>query len=386
MIGRKTSRALASLASGVTIVLVTSACGADPGAGDEDIVVVGQLAHITGSSAAPYGIPFDRGLKFGIEVVNESGALGDIKIELKSQDVAGEIPAAVTGFNQFVRDGVDILASPNSTPVELALTPLVNEEEAFLVTGATGEDKADNVFALPDVVTPHMRFAREMVQQGNKRIVVVVDGDNPAFDTIAKNFEKGVAEAGGDLAERVTISAGDSDFSPVITKLKREAPDLIFLSTLSETAGNMMTQMKRSGGFDKTQLAGSVAWQQQVYETAGDAAVGALFPTYWAPGAAESKDFETSFKKTFGKTPVPYDALGYQAAWVIASTIKMAKEKGEEVNGAALTKYAFDAAKSPLLQKHGVVSGFEFTRTGLAQYPGVFVTFSKDGSITPIGR
>jgi branched-chain amino acid transport system substrate-binding protein len=385
MIRRSTPRTLATVASFLALALTAAACGPGAGAsGDGTHVVIGQLAHLTGVSAGPYGIPFDRGLKFGVEQVNQSGVLGDVQLELKTQDVGGQIPAAVTGFNQYVRDGVDIIVSPNSTPVELALTPLVNERKAFLLTGATGEDKADNVFALPDAVTPQQRFGQDVVRRGHKRIVVVVDGDNPAFDILAKNFEAGVQKAGGTVEPRVSISAGDSDFSPVITTIRRDTPDLIFFATLSETAGNMMTQMKRSGGFGTVQFTGSTAWQRQVYDTAGAAAVGSLFPAYWAPGSGRSGDFEALFEQKFGQDPVPYDAIGYQAAWLIAGSVKLALDNGEKVTGAAVAKHAIEGAKSSVVSEHGVVAGFQFTPTGLPSYPGVFVTFDKDGTVKPV--
>jgi branched-chain amino acid transport system substrate-binding protein len=384
MVRRNTTRTLASFVSLVGLTLTASACGGVAGGSDRDTVTIGQLAHVTGTSAGPYGIPFDRGLTLGVEKVNDSGVLGDVKLKLKTQDVAAEIPAAVTGFNQFMRDGVDIVVSPNSTPVELALTPLVNEEHAFLLTGATGEDVADNVFALPDAVTPQMGFAQELVKQGYERILVVIDGDNPAFDTIATNFEAGLEKAGRTLEDRLTISAGDSDFAPVITTIEREAPDAIFFATLSETAGNLMAQIRRSGALADTAFTGSMAWQQQVHDIAGDAAVGALFPALWAPGGAESEDFQAAYEEEYGEQPVPYSALGYQAAWLIAGAINLAMENGEDVNGAAVAKHAIEAATSSVATENGVISGFQFTSTGLPLYPGVFVTFDESGSIVPM--
>ena len=384
MVPHSTPRRLASFVSLVGLTMTAAACGGGPHGGDSNTVTIGELAHLTGTSAGPYGIPFDRGLKLGIEKVNESGILGDVKLNLKTQDVAAEIPAAVTGFNQFVRDGVDIVVSPNATPVELALTPLVNDEDAFLLTGATGEDVADNVFALPDAVTPQMGFAQSLVDQGYRKIVVVIDGDNPAFDTIATNFEAGLEKAGATLEDRVTISGADSDFAPVITTLTKDAPDAIFFATLSETAGNMMAQIRRSGALADTRFTGSMAWQQQVYDIGGQSAVGALFPALWAPGGAESKDFQAAYEQEYGEQPVPYNALGYQAAWLIAGAIDLALENGEEINGAAVAKQAIEAATSSVFTENGVIPGFKFTSTGLPLYAGSYVTFDESGSIVPM--
>jgi branched-chain amino acid transport system substrate-binding protein len=380
MVRRNSPQRLAAFVSLVGLTLTASACGGTQGS-DGNTVTIGELAHVTGTSAGPYGIPFDRGLKLGIEKVNESGLLGDVELKLRTQDVAADIPAAVTGFNQFVRDGVDIVVSPNATPVELALTPFVNEEDAFLLTGATGEDVADNVFALPDAVTPQMGFAQKLVDQGYRKILVVIDGDNPAFDTIASNFEAGLEKAGATLEDRVTISAGDSDFAPVITTLEREAPDAIFFATLSETAGNMMAQIRRSGALADTRFTGSMAWQQQVHDIAGEAAVGALFPALWAPGGAESRDFQAAYEKEYGEEPVPYNALGYQAAWLIAGAIHLALENDEEVDGAAVARHAIEAATSSVVTENGVIADFKFTSTGLPLYAGAFVTFDESGGI-----
>lgn len=366
------------------------ALAADPSraGSDGETVVIGHLAHLTGADAGPYGIPFDRGIELGVQAVNESGVLGEVALELDTQDVGSEVPSAVTQFNQFVSDGVTILVSPSSTPIQRALQPFVAEEGAILLSASVGDgskEEPGGVFALGDVATPHVTFGRyAATDAGRSRAVMIVDGDNPAFADIAGNFRLGFEEEGGEIIDEVAVSATDSDFSPVLTRIAEEQPDLVFFATRSETTGNLMTQMEQFEEFEDTLYGGGVSWQQQVYETAGEAAVGSEFAVYWSSTVAGDTAFEQAFEAAHGEAPQTWDALGYQSAWLIAGAISVAVENGEEISGAVLSEYMPEVGSVPLVQENGSFSEWGFRPSGLAEYPGAVVTFDEDGNIVPV--
>jgi branched-chain amino acid transport system substrate-binding protein len=342
------------------------------------------MAHLSGTSAGPYGIPFDRGLKLGIDNVNSSNVLGNVKLKLDSHDVAGAVPAAVTQFNKFMQAGTTIIVSPNVTPIARAITPLAQQEKAFFLSGATVSEDVDHTFGLVDARSPEITFGKRVVALGHKRIAVIVDGDNPAFTTITDNFEQGLKDSGVSIAQRVTIGEKDSDFSSVISKVRQVNPDLVVFATLSDAAGNIMTQMKQAGGFDKVQMAGTVAWQQQVYMTAGSVAAGSIFPSYWIPGGPDTSGFLAKYQATYNADPTTYSALGYQAAWLIASAVQLASQRGQKVTGELVSTLISEAAGSPLVKEHGPIADFQEPASGFPQYPGVVATFSSNGKIVPL--
>lgn len=374
----------------VTLALAAATAAAPTAAtSDGDVVVIGHLAHLTGADAGPYGIPFDEGLQLGVEAVNASGLLGDITLELQTRDVGSEIPAAVTQFNQFVRSGVTVLVSPSSTPIQRALAPLVEEEGAVLLSASVGDEsktEPGGVFALGDVATPSETFGRYAVTEaGRSRAVIIVDGDNPAFVGIADNFRIGFEAEGGEILEQVGVSATDSDFSPVLTRVAAQEPELVYFATRSETAGNLITQMEQFDVFENTLYGGGISWQQQVFDTAGPAAAGSEFAVYWAGTVDGSSAFEQAFTARYDKAPQTWNALGYQSAWLIAGAVSAAVVAGDELDGATLAGHLLAVGELPMVQENGSFSEWGFRPSGLAQYPGAVVTFTEDGAIVPVG-
>jgi len=377
------------LAVGATALLTAlslTACGANAKA-DSDDLRIGYLAHLTGPTAGPYGLPFDKGIKLGVEAVNESGVLGDLKLTLDRQDVGGEVPSAITQYNKFLREDISIFISPSSTPIQRALQPYMEKDDAVLLSSSVGDEtkeKPGGVFALPDAITPNENFGKYIADEGAKTAVMLVDGENPAFKDIAAALQEGYEEAGGEVVEEIDISAEDNDFSPVVTKIQAASPDAVFFSTLSETAGNLMIQMERSGGFEDVQMAGGVSWGKQVYDVAGDVAVGAQFAAYWAP--ADGGEFEKRFLEEYDVPPESVSATGYQTAWLIAGAASLAVEAGEDVDGAAIAKYMPQAAETDIVKENGTYESWAFRDSGTAIYPGVVMEFDETGTIVPVSK
>jgi ABC-type branched-subunit amino acid transport system substrate-binding protein len=155
-------------------------------------ITVGLMGHLTGVSAGPYGIPFDQGFKLGLDEVAANGMLDKVGVTLKlmNEDVAGEVPAAVTTFNKFVDQGATILVSPNDTPISLAITPLALEKNVLYITGAAAVKGEDDTFNLSDVVTPNKAYG-ERAAGDFKTAVLIVNQDNPAFGVIGDAFKSG---------------------------------------------------------------------------------------------------------------------------------------------------------------------------------------------------
>ncbi|WGX95308.1 ABC transporter substrate-binding protein [Nocardioides sp. L-11A] len=367
--------------------LVVAGCSGGA-AGDEGELKIGHLAHLTGTDAGAYGLPFQKGLDMGVAAVNDSGVLGDVKLVVDTQDVGSEVSSAVTQYNQFVQDDITLLVSPSSTPIRMALGPFLKRDGAMLMSSTVGSESAEKVpgvFTTNDGSTPDKNFGRLIgTSPEMRRAVVVVDGDNPAFASLAASFKDGYTDAGGQVVDEITIAAGDSDFAPVITKMRARNPDVVMFSTLSETAGNMMIQMDRAGGFDDTQYAGATSWQRQVFETAGPAAVGAQYAVYWAPNP--DGDFEKAFTKKYGETPTAFAANGYQTAWVIAAAADLAQQNGDDLTGASLEKYMPEVAGSAILVDNSIYPNWKLRDNNTVSFEGGAVEFSEDGSPVPVHR
>ena len=77
--------------------------------------------------------------------------------------------------------------------------------------------------------------------------VVIFDDQTFYGSSLADAFEKGAKDSGADIFARRYITDKDSDFISILTTLKYEEPDIVFLGGSDTTAGPMIRQIKELG-------------------------------------------------------------------------------------------------------------------------------------------
>jgi branched-chain amino acid transport system substrate-binding protein len=377
------------LAAVLAAALTVTACGGSSGSSSENDIVLGLIASTTGAAAGAYGIPYSNGVGLALDDVKSSGFLDGtgLSFSVQKADGGSELNGAVTAYNQVTRDGAKVVLSDSQTPIAAGISPLANGDEVLFLTGAGSkvENTAGYTFVLTDLGTPLKTLGAYLHKEGRTRVAAIVDGDNPAFPTMAKSTEAGLTAAGGTpYVATETVATADTDFSAVLTKIAAQKPDVVQISTLAEQAGNVLRQMKQSGDFGQVLPVGSMGWSPQVYTVAQDAAVGSVFALPWAPGRPESASFEQEYVKRFTDKPNPYSAVGYQAVWTIAVAAKQIKQSGGQVTSQALRDALPAASTSPELAQHGLIAGFSLSKAGMPSYPGVLATFGKDGAVSAL--
>jgi branched-chain amino acid transport system substrate-binding protein len=372
-------------------LLMLSACGGSDGtsSGRDKTVTIGYMANLTGSAGGEYGTPFSRGLKLGLADVAKSDLLDSsgIKIKVETTDVASEVPNAVTAFNKFAQQGVPITINDSLSPIGLAVAPLANAKKVTLISGAGSPLPNDGgyAFKLVDLVNPMKSLGKRIQADGVKRIAIILNGENPSFKTLADAMIEGYKSAGGsDPVATETISDSTTDLSAVLTNIKAKSPDAVFISTLPQQAGNVVSQLKQVDGLADAKLYGSISWGAQTYEIAKQDVVGSVFAQEWAPGASESAAFEKAYDDKYGDTPPAYAAIGYQTAWLIAIAIAQAAENGGKVDGSSVRDQIPAASTSDDMSEHGVMPDFSVKKEGYAEYTGTLTTFTDDGKLTKV--
>lgn len=373
-----TTRTAGALVGTVAAALLLSACGgSDAGAASSgsEAVKVGLLANLTGSAAPSFGKPFKQGFELALKEAAAAGV--KTKIELVVEDARSEVPGAVTGFNKLAQANVPIVINDSQSPLGQAVAPLANDRKIAFLSGAGSklENQAGYAFRFTDLATPTADMAKKLVADGASRVGVVVAKDNPSFDGLAKATEAGLPQG---FTERVEVNSADTDFAAVLANLRQADLDAIVLSVLPAQAGNIILQMKQSGGFEDVRLAGTLALSTETFTIAREAANGLIFPQVWAPGAATTKAFEDAFNKAYGENPTAYGALGYQVAWIVLSALE--STSSSDPNGQTLRDALPAASQSALVKEHGILD-LALNADGSAKSTGALATFSDSGQM-----
>jgi len=386
---------LALLVSGA-MVLAAAGCGgsdddASPasssGSSGGKTVTIGHLANLTGA-ASSLGAPYKKGIDLALADIEADGFLKGVgaSLQIKTEDTGSTPTNAVTIFNEFERDGVAVTVSDGISPIALAIDPLANESKIPFITGAgSGTPDDDYEFHLSDVKTQYDELAPYLVSKGGPRVAAIVGTDNPAFPLLTANLKAGLEKSGGQIVATETVESGDTDFSSVLTNLQKADPDVVFISTLADQAGNVLAQMQQVGGFDGVLKTVQSGVSRVVADVAGAGATGVVLRPAWAPGAPGSEDFVTRYEAAnSGDSPDTNAAFGYQSGWIIATAVKKALEGGGPVTGEALRPLIAEASTSAEVKQHGIIPDLVIPASGATTWPGVLSNFTASGNIEAV--
>jgi branched-chain amino acid transport system substrate-binding protein len=175
-----------------------------------------------------------------------------------------------------------------------------------------------------------------------KKAVIITDSSSDYGKGLAENFEKTFTAAGGTIVATEAYVAGDTDFNAILTKVKGQDFDVIFIPGYYNEAGLIIKQARAQGittpilgadGFDSPTL----------LELAGaEALTDVYFSNHYSSLDQDPtvQKFIADFKAKYNKEPDAFNALGYDLAKFVADGIARAeKVDGESVkNALAATK------------------------------------------------
>ena len=121
-----------------------------------------------------------------------------------------------------------------------------------------------------------------------------------------------------------TFTPGDSDFTAVLTKLKRVNPDVIYMSVY-QPEGSKMIQQARKLGMKSDFLSEDAVFHPKFLEIAGPAAEGVYLTFAQAPDTPERRQFIKTYKAMWkAKAVGSYAYYAYDAGMMALAAIEKA--------------------------------------------------------------
>ena len=180
---------------------------------------------------------------------------------------------------------------------------------------------------------------------------------------VASEYNKGIAEIfkevyeknGGKVVAFETYTTNDKDFSSQLTKIKRAAPQVIFLPNYYSEVPLQIQQAKRLG--IKVPFIGSDSWgSEELLKLCGKDCDGYYFSTHYAADASTevTKKFIESYKAKYGSTPDDVAALTYDSFGLLWQALKSAGKNDRQAVRDALAKIPqYDGVTGTMQFKEG---------------------------------
>jgi branched-chain amino acid transport system substrate-binding protein len=313
-------------------------------------IKVGIVLPLTGAEAK-FGEIEKRSFEMAVEEINKQGGIKGEKIELIVEDDTGRPDVGRSVAEKLInKDKVVMLGGGYSSSVTYAVAGVAQQNRIpFLVNTGSADNITtsgwDYIFRLNPPVSEYAGAIESLLTDVIKPQTAVILYENSLFGTSgAKSFEETCKRLGIKVLIKEGYEAGGIDFKPVLTKVKQQNPDIVYMISYIMDASLLMKQAKELKLTPKMFIGGAAGFTMPEFrKNAGVASEKVISATLWYqnlkyPGAMDY--FRNYVKKYKGETEY-HGAEAYAAAQIIADALMRAKSfKPADIKQALSETYA----------------------------------------------
>lgn len=322
----------------VGAAFVLGACGSGTQVKNEgntsegDTIKIGVNMELSGAVAA-YGNAEIDGIKLAVEEINDDGGIDGKKIELVEKDNKSDNDeAASVAANLATSEKVVAQIGPaTSGAAKSALTNLTKSGVPMITPSGTDDSitlDGDNVqkYAFRSCFqdsfqgTILARYANDNLKAA--KAVILSDSSSDYAKGLTDAFKK---EYKGEIAAEENFVAGDKDFQAILTNIKDKEFDVLYIPGYYTEAG-LIVKQAREMGIDKPIIGADGFGDDKFVETAGtENATNVFYTAHFstsAPANDKVEPFVEAFKKKYNANPSQFNALAYDAVYMIKQAIE----------------------------------------------------------------
>jgi len=289
---------------------------------------IGTLSPLTGPYAQD-GTDIMQGVKTAVAVY---GALkGYDKVEVIPGDSACDGGKATMAANKLINSGVNVVIGAYcSSATEPAQIPLMEAKIVQITPASTNERLTAKgykyFFRMPPRDDVQAWSTVQFLENKLKAKTIALIDDKQTYTAgLTANIEKFIKEK--NLVKIIAheyITPGDSDFTAVLTKLKRINPDVIYMSVY-QPEGSKMIQQARKLKMSSTFLSEDAVFHPKFLEVAGPSAEGVYLTFARAPETPERDEFIKTYKEMWNAKAVgSYAYYAYDAGMMALAAVEKA--------------------------------------------------------------
>jgi branched-chain amino acid transport system substrate-binding protein len=370
----------AGLIAALAVAVLMAGCGDGGGEKGSETIPIAVVGPVTGQYAA-FGAQMTNGGQMAVDDINAAGGVLGKKLDLNIGDDACDPKQAVAVANQMTGNGVALVAGHYCSGSSIPASKVYAESNMVQISPASTNPALTDDRAGPNIY----RVCGRDDQQGgiagkylakhfaDKNIAFV--HDKTAYGKgLADETKKALNEAGKQETMYEAITAGEKDYSALVSKLKQANIDVVYFGGYHTEAGLIIRQM-RDQGMDTILMGGDALNTTEFWSITGPAGEGTLMTFSPDPRKNPAAAEVVKRFKDKGIEPEGYVLYTYAAiqAW------KQAAEKAKSVESAEVVKALNDT------EFDTVVGKFKFNEKGDPNLPPYAVYRWSNGTYEEIG-
>jgi branched-chain amino acid transport system substrate-binding protein len=351
-------------------------CG---GGDDADTIPVAVVGPVTGQYAS-FGAQMKDGGEMAVADINAAGGVLGKQLDLKIGDDACDPKQAVAVANQMAGANVKLVAGHYCSGSSIPASKVYAESDLIQISPASTNPTFTDDRAGPNIY----RVCGRDDQQGGvagkylaanfaDKNIAFVDDKTAYGKGLAAETKKAMNEDGKKEVMDESITAGEKDYSALVSKLKRADIDVVYFGGYHTEAGLIIRQM-RDQGMDTILMGGDALITQEFWSITGDAGEGTLMTFSPDPRKNPAAAEVVKHFKDKGIEPEGYVLYTYAAvqAW------KQAADKAKSTEAADVVKAMNDTEFDTVIGK------FKFNEKGDPNLPPYAVYRWSNGTYEQI--
>lgn len=301
-------------------------------------IIIGAVQPLTGP-VSMHGLASVDGMKIAAEKINSEGGVLGRPIKLVIEDGKGDPVESINAIEKLIRkDKVPAIIGCWASSATLAAMPIVKRNKIpFLVEVSTApmitDQKNEWVFRF----TSHNDIDGALME---KYLVPKLGFKKVAYMAVNNDWGRSMAKAVSEIMERTGgevlfveyFSPAESNYTPILTKIKASGADTIFITTSMQSVAVILKQFTELG-MHMNRFVTSAIQAEWVINTVGKEGTEGVyfFNRYAAYSPPKGKEEENkklieAYMKISGQIPDAGVAFSYDAVYVMADAIKRAGE------------------------------------------------------------
>jgi branched-chain amino acid transport system substrate-binding protein len=369
---------IAGLIAALSVATVVASCG---GSEEDKTTPIAVVGPVTGQYAS-FGAQMKNGGEMAVEDINAAGGVLGKKLDLEIGDDACDPKQAVAVANQMTGNNVALVAGHYCSGSSIPASKVYAESNMVQISPASTNPAFTDDRAGPNIY----RVCGRDDQQGGvagKYLAAHFADKNVAFVQDKTAYGKGLAdetkkamnEAGKQEVMYEAITAGEKDYSALVSKLKQANVDLVYFGGYHTEAGLIIRQM-RDQGMDTILMGGDALITQEFWSITGPAGEGTLMT--FSPDPRKNPAAAEVVKRFKDKDIEPEGYVLYTYAAIQAW--KQAAEKAKSTESADVVKALNDTEFDTVIGK------FKFNEKGDPNLPPYAVYRWSNGTYEEIGE
>jgi len=313
-------------------------------------IKIGIFSPTTGFAAAD-GTSALHAAQLAVKFINDAGGINGRPIQLIHYDDAAKPDQAASIARKLIeQDKVVAGISGSYSGATRAASPVFQEAGVPMISAyaihpditATG----DRIFRVGTLAAVEGRVGAELAGAvlGAKKIAILTI-DNDFGVSLAEGFKAHAADLGLEIVLEEKYPLGESDFRPLLSKVKAVEPDAVYASAYYGEAAQLVSQAKDEGL--TAQIIGQEGYDSPKFiELAGDAAEGVIITTDLDRDSKREivQRFLKEYKAQYGIDADMVGASAFDAVQLLAYAIGKAGTDADAIADAIRNLKDFDQA------------------------------------------